>query len=103
MESALPKLFEYGISGIVIAILFFIVWKLLVWVMAFIKTLTEQHNEERKIWVAVIESLKASIEIHNQQSVEARRQQAEAHNFQRLEHQEMIKTLGRINGYTDKQ
>ena len=97
---------QYGIAGIVIGILFFIVIRILIWVMAFIKDMTKQHNEERITWLAALNALNQSISLHNQGSIEARETQKDAHNFQRLEHEKLLahmdevtKTLVRINGY----
>jgi len=94
------KLFEqYGFNGIVTATLFFIVWRLLVWVMKWVDKQDERHNKERETWLEIITTMKQSIDIHNQSSIEARCATAEAHRFQREEHKEMIVSLGRINGY----
>ena len=41
---------EYGFVGIVVGSLFFIVFKMLVWVMAFIKDQQKQMAEERVGW-----------------------------------------------------
>jgi len=93
------KLAEYGLAGIVIAILFFILWRMLIWVMKWVDKISEQHNAERETWMKRLESLDQSIQLHNQASIEARKASEEAHRFQREEHKEMITTLGRINGY----
>ncbi len=97
---------QYGIAGLVIAVLFFILWRMLIWVMSFVKDVTKQHNEERVTWANTLNTLNQSILIHNQGSIEARKMQEEAHRYQREEHQklaeqnnEISKILGRINGY----
>ena len=96
------KMFEqYGFNGIVTATLFFIVWRLLVWVMKWVDKQDDRHNKERETWLEIISTMKQSIDIHNQTSIEARNATAEAHKYQREEHQEMIKSLGRINGYKE--
>lgn len=102
----LSKLDEFGLAGAVIAILFFIIWKILVWVMSFVKTITEQHKEERREWLGIMNELKTSINLHNQSSIESRKSSEEAHKFQREEHKAQLdsmkqveQALGRINGY----
>ena len=101
------KLFsDYGFNGVVIGTLFFILWRMLVWVMKWVDKQSEQHNAERTVWAKVLENLNQSILLHNQGSIEARRTTEEAHKFQRTEHEKMInnldeqaKVLARINGY----
>jgi len=98
-NSAWAKLSEYGLAGIVIAVLFFILWRMLIWVMKWVDKQEEHHRAEREIWVKTLETLNTSIELHNQGSIEARKSQEEAHKYQREEHKEMIETIARINGY----
>ena len=92
---------QYGIAGVVIGILFFILWRILIWAMKWVDKQSEQHLKEREDWLVVMNGIRAAIELHNQSSIEARRQQSEAHDYQRSEHKEMIATLARINGYKD--
>ncbi|MFA5095930.1 MAG: hypothetical protein WC478_01160 [Candidatus Omnitrophota bacterium] len=99
---------QYGIAGAVICVLFFILWRILIWVMKWVDTQAKQHNEERIAWLATLSNLNKSIELHNQGSIEARKSAEEAHKYQREEHeklaeqnQEICKALGRINGYKD--
>ena len=96
------KLTEYGLAGVVIGILFYIIIKILIWVMAWMDKQSLQHFEERKSWLEIMNGIKSSMDLHNQSSIEARRQSAEAHDYQRQEHKEMIEVLGRINGYKDE-
>ncbi|MDD5610643.1 MAG: hypothetical protein PHH69_03750 [Candidatus Omnitrophica bacterium] len=112
---------EYGFAGIVTGVMFFILFRMIVWVMAFVKDIIKQHNEERKEWLLTMAAIKTSIDLHNQQSIEARNLQAQAHEFQRKEHEKFLENqikiisisdktcdcldevkngLGRINGYT---
>jgi hypothetical protein len=93
------KISEYGLAGLVIGVLFFILWRMLIWVMRWVDKQEEQHRIEREIWMTRMEHLDQSIQLHNQGSIEARKGTEEAHRYQREEHLEMIKTLGRINGY----
>lgn len=90
---------QYGIAGVVIGILFFILWRILIWVMKWVDKQADQHQKERADWLAIMNGVKSSIDLHNQSSMEARRQQSEAHEYQRKEHEKMIETLSRINGY----
>ena len=96
------KMFEqYGLIGLIVGVLFFIVWKMLVWVMAFIKDMTKQHNEERIIWNNtlgkhndILTKISDSIDRHDERSDERGK-------FVRDEHKEMIDILKRINGYKE--
>ena len=90
---------DYGFNGVVISCLFFMLWRMLIWVMKWVDKTNDQHNAERCMWLKTLDALNASIQIHNQGSIEARKQSEEAHGYQREEHKEMISTLGRINGY----
>lgn len=92
---------EYGYNGIVTATLFFIVWRLLVWVMKWVDKQDERHCLERQTWLEIITTMKQSIDIHNQSSIENRNATAEAHKYQREEHMKMIESLGRINGFKE--
>lgn len=94
------KLFsEYGLIGIIVGTLFFILWRMLVWVMAFVKDITKQQIEERAGWLCTISrqndllnKISNSVEEHDKRADERGR-------FVREEHKQMIETLGRINGY----
>ena len=97
---------QFGIAGIVIGTLFFILWRMLIWVMKWVDKQSEQHNSERTAWMKTLETLNNSIQIHNQGSIEARKLVEEAHKYQRDEHMklaeqnnEICKALARINGY----
>lgn len=72
---------------------------MLVWVMKWVDKQSEQHNAEREAWLKTLGALNASIEAHSLISIESRKNVEEAHKYQRSEHAEMIKVLGRINGY----
>jgi hypothetical protein len=104
---------EYGLVGTMMGVLFFILWRIIVWTMSFIDKTISQQTEERKVWQAIIADIRSSIQLHNQQSIDAHAGLKEASNFQRQEHEKMISrldeigvnqkeitiTLGRINGY----
>ena len=100
------KLFsDYGFNGIVIGTLFFILWRMLVWVMAFVKDITKQQIDERTGWLCTISKqndflnkISNSIDEHDKRADERGR-------YVRDEHKKMIdnldeqhKVLLRING-----
>jgi hypothetical protein len=96
------KFSEYGLIGIIIGVLFFILWRMLVWVMDFVKENQKQQSEERAGWLCRLEKISDiankisdSIEDHDKRADERGR-------FVREEHKEMITILGRINGYVDR-
>lgn len=105
----LAKFSEYGLIGLIIGVLFFILWRMLVWVMSFIKEIKNEHNEERKIWHALdvskakaLDDLLANIKRHDEKADERGK-------YTRLEHEKMInnldeqaKVLARINGIREK-
>ena len=102
----IAKFSEYGLVGLIIAVLFFIVWKQLMWVFTWVKDTDTQHAEERKCWQTTVERLNKSIDDHTSRANTFHEEVTEAHRFQREEHKEMIGqlneitiTLGRINGY----
>ena len=104
----LAKFSEYGLLGLMIAAVVFMLWRMLVWVMAWVDKQAAQHILERKAWIESLEGLNNSIQLHNQGSIEARKMTEEAHRYQREEHQkfaaqndEICKALGRINGYKE--
>jgi hypothetical protein len=94
----LDKFGEYGLVGLFMGVVLFILFKMIVWVMEFVKSQTEQHNKERQTWLEIISTMKQSIDTHTQTSIEARAAQAESNRYVREEHKEMIVMLGRING-----
>ncbi len=90
---------EYGLIGLIIGVLFFIVWRMLVWVMAFVKDIVKTQNEERTGWRCTLDKhndlitkISSSIDDHDKRADERGR-------YVREEHQQMIETLSRINGY----
>ena len=102
----LTKFSEYGLLGLFMGVVLFILFKMIVWVMAFVKEQSDCHSKERTTWLEIITAMKQSIDSHNMNSNELRTNIQEAHKFQREEHQIMIgnlkeitTTLGRINGY----
>jgi len=89
---------QYGITGLVIGVLFIFLYRMLTWVMKWIDKSSEQHGKEREAWAKILEALNQSIQLHNQGSIEARKTTEEAHKYQREEHKEMITLLSNMNG-----
>jgi len=90
---------QYGIAGAVIAILFYILWRMLIWVMKWVDKQAEQHASERKTWQEIqtktnstLDRICSGIERHDEKADERGK-------FVREEHKQMIEVLGRINGY----
>jgi hypothetical protein len=110
METMISKLTEYGVLALIVAILFYILWQIISWAKTFISKQSEQFNvvlielhkqqtTERNCWLEglakhneLITKISTSIEEHDRRADERGR-------YVREEHQEMIKSLGRINGY----
>ncbi len=92
---------QWGIAGVVIGVLFFILWRMLVWVMSFVKDIVKQHSEERSQWLCalgkhgdLLNKISDNINRHDERADERGR-------YVREEHKQMIEVLGRINGYKD--
>ena len=102
MNGIATKFGEYGFVGLIVGALFFIVWRMLVWVMAFIKDQTDQHAKERQAWLEIITAMKQSLDMHDQHSLSFREAQLEANRYVRDEHKTMIEVLGNIKGCYDK-
>lgn len=95
------KFSEYGLIGIIIGVLFYILWRMLVWVMAFVKDIQKQQSEERIGWLTslnkhndLINKISSSIDDHDKRADERGR-------YVREEHKEMIEVLTRINGHKE--
>ena len=89
---------QFGFAGLVTGTLFFIVWRILVWTMAWIEKRDALYADERKAWQEQLAKI-------NQQLENFTNQNAESHKYQRAEHEKMInnldehyKVLLRING-----
>ena len=103
MDVLFGELSKWGIPGVVIGLLFIILWRMLIWVMAFVKDIMIQQNVERQSWLLaqskhneLLSKISGSIDEHDRRADERGR-------YVREEHQEMIKVLGRINGYKKEQ
>ena len=107
------KFSQYGLEGLVICALFFVLYKMINYTMKFIDKTTEQQSQERLAWQVqqrgmtdAIKELNESIKLQNQQTIASHEALKEANGYQRAEHEKMIGilneqtlALGRINGY----
>ncbi len=92
---------EFGLVGLVVGVMFFILWRMIVWVMAFVKEITVQQIKEREVWSGIIARHNDSLTKINQ-SIERHDEKAEERGkYVREEHKQMIEVLGRINGYKE--
>jgi hypothetical protein len=96
------KFGEYGIIGLFCGTILFILWRMIIWVMAFVKETYAQHNQERAVWYNnykahcdLLLRISSSLDEHDKRADERGR-------YVREEHKEMIAILGRINGYKDE-
>jgi len=95
-----------GLTGLMTAALFFIVWRMIVWIMAWVKEREAAHDAERLKWVCAIEkSNEAQTKIIDSINDHDRRAD-ERGKFVRSEHERMInnldeqtKVLAHINGF----
>ena len=99
MDALISGLAQWGVQGAVIGLLFVILWRMLIWVMAFVKDIMSQQNVERQSWLLaqnkhseLLSKIASSIDEHDNRADERGR-------YVREEHKEMIQSLGRINGY----
>ena len=97
---------DYGLIGIIVGTLFFIVWRMLVWIMGFVREITKQQTEERAGWLCRLEKLSDSTEKISRSIDEHDKRADERGKFVRDEHKKMIdnldeqaKVLARINGF----
>ena len=97
----LSKFGEYGLIGIFCSAVLFGCWKMIVWLMAFVKEDRKQQADEREKWLCRLEKLNAAmdktadnIDIHDKRADERGR-------YVREEHKEMIDVLKRINGFKE--
>jgi len=95
---------ELGVIAIVAGPLFF----LIKWITEEFKVTLAAHREERKIWAELYSSHKSDLVAHSERAENFQRMVQEQHDRMMKnmdsackEHQEMILTLGRINGYKD--
>ena len=99
MEGLLLGFKAYGLIGIMIGAVIFILWKMIVWVMEFVKIQHQQHADERKTWQTTIMNINDNIHKVGQGIDEHRKADEERGRYIREEHKEMIASLSRINGH----
>jgi len=99
MDTLISGLSQWGVPGSVIGILFIILWRMLIWVMAFVKDIMVQQNVERQSWLCALNKhgdllgkISNSIDEHDKRA-------EDRGHYVRDEHTKMIESLGRINGY----
>lgn len=80
---------KFGTAGLT-GVLFFFILK---WVLEQFKTELTENRKERKEYLEALAGMKQELAEHNKRA-------NDFHTNVQKEHQEMIKTLGRINGYT---
>ena len=92
------KFSEYGLIGLFCSAVLFGCWKMIVWLMAFVKEDRKQQAEERTNWLCtlnkhndVLNKISDSVDDHDKRADERGR-------FVREEHKTMIEVLQRING-----
>jgi len=85
---------DFGLIGLIVGTLFFIVWRMLVWVMKWVDKREDSYNKERENWLTTLNKIQNCIERHDERAEERGK-------YVREEHKQMIETLGRINGYKD--
>ena len=92
---------QYGLIGLIVGALFFIIWRWSVWIMGWIRDRDKQQAEERTVWQSRLEKLNDAINRTSNSIDEHDKMAMERGRYVREEHAEMIKTLARINGYKD--
>ncbi|MBU0683113.1 MAG: hypothetical protein KJ864_02335 [Candidatus Omnitrophica bacterium] len=80
------------ISGAIVLILFFVIK----WVLNTTNKIIENNNDEREKWFGIFTSMSASVNNQNNALVEFRRQVAEAHGYQKQEHEKVLENQGKI-------
>jgi len=97
---------EYGFIGLIVGTLFFFIFKILIWVMGFIKDITKQQCEERSGWLCtlnkhgdVLNKISDSIDNHDKRADERGRHVREEHEKMMNNLGEQAKILARINGF----
>lgn len=95
------KFGEYGLLGLIVSAVIFLLFKVIQWTLATTKDILAQAAKEREDWQKKIGSVDISLtkicdclDKHDDSSDERGR-------FVREEHKEMIEVLKRINGYRD--
>lgn len=90
---------EFGLVGLIVGVLFFILWRMLIWVMAFVKEISTQQIKEREVWAGIIARHNESLTKINESISRHDEKAEERGRFVREEHKQMIEVLARINGF----
>ena len=106
MESWYQLMTEFGLGATLSVMVFIAFFFLLKWVLGVSSEQLKSMAEERKAWIKIQEAqVQAQHDVQTQIATNTTTSAAfyqsvlEAHKCQREEHNEMIKCLGRINGY----
>lgn len=92
---------EMGL-GVTLAIgVFAAFFFILKWVLKASEKMLDRMDVERTRSWQVMEGFQRALHEHTAQAKDFHNTVVEAHKYQREEHNEMIKTLGRMNGYKD--
>ena len=89
----LEKFTEYGLLGLVVGAMIFLLYKIVIWTLGVHKELLGQMAAERASWQNAVNEVTNSIKKHDEKADERGR-------YVREEHKQMIEALGRINGFT---
>ena len=97
------KLFsDYGFNGVVIGVLFFMLCRMLIWLMSFVKDIQKQQSEERQGWLCRLEKINEATTKISDSVDEHDKRADERGRYVREEHKQMIEVLARINGYKNE-
>ena len=88
---------QFGMAGIIFGGFLFV----LKWVFDINKSILMEMAEERKGNREMLKGFAENIKENSQSSRDFHKAVDEAHKYQRDEHQQMILSLGRINGYKE--
>jgi len=90
---------QFGLIGLMIGAIVLLLFFVIKWTLATTKDIlntnarqVEAFQEAQKGWISALNE-------HTAQAKSFHDEVKEAHAYQRQEHQEMIKCLGRLNGY----
>jgi hypothetical protein len=97
LPSQIWKLSEYGVAGIILAVLFIGVFLLIAWLLRQWEKREARSVQEQTKWFEVTEALKSSIDANNRSVVEYSRRAEEAAKYVREEHREMCSSLAAQN------
>ena len=93
------KFSEFGLTGVFLGAIIFILWRMIVWVMGFVKEQQKQQSEERAAWLCRLKEISELVSKGLQSIEEHDKNADERGRYVREEHKEMIEVLNRINGY----